>query len=272
MSSAKKQIFITGGAGGLGRAMVDYFVARDWHVFVGVHKSAPRELENHPGVTLVPADVSNSASIEAAAAQIGSHTDGLDGIVNLAGVTNVAALVEISDEAFMHLLNVNVLGTYRVNKTCLPLVLKRKGRIINVSSEVGWQSGMPFNGAYASSKHALEAYNDALRRELMFLDVPVIKIQPGAFKTEMTTTLEANFGRAVEETRLFKPHLKRMHALVGDLADKAQPPNVLAKVVHHAMTTPRPKPAYAVNSDLFRTLLQFLPARWVDQIFLKILQ
>lgn len=73
------------------------------------------------------------------------------------------------------------------------MLSSRKGRIVNISSETGWMSGGPFNGAYASSKHAIEAYSDSLRRELALLDMPVIKIQAGPFKTDMVKSIESNF-------------------------------------------------------------------------------
>jgi NAD(P)-dependent dehydrogenase (short-subunit alcohol dehydrogenase family) len=145
-------------------------------------------------------------------------------------------------------------------------VLARKGRIVNISSETGWQSGMPFNGAYAMSKHAIEAYSDSLRRELMFVDVPVIKIQPGPFRTAMVTGIEPAFTRAAEASTHFKDMLNRIKHVTLKEQAKAHDPVLLAAVVYRALTTRHPRAAYSVKPDLQRAALSLLPARVADPL------
>jgi NAD(P)-dependent dehydrogenase (short-subunit alcohol dehydrogenase family) len=84
-------------------------------------------------------------------------------------------MVEMDEAVMKRVLDVNVMGTFRVNKAFFPLIKARRGRILNISSETGWQSGGPFDGAYASSKHCIEAYSDSLRRELALLDAAANK-------------------------------------------------------------------------------------------------
>ena len=91
----------------------------------------------------------------------------------------------------------------------LPLLLVQKGRVIILSSEVARQSAAPFNGIYAISKHALEAYSDSLRRELNYLDIKVVKIQPGPFKTDMTKKAEQQFREVQKESIYFKIQLSK---------------------------------------------------------------
>jgi len=178
----------------------------------------------------------------------------------------VGSVIEIESEAIRRVLDVNVMGTVRVNQAFFPLVLARKGRIVNISSETGWQSGMPFNGAYAMSKHAIEAYSDSLRRELMFLDVPVIKIQPGPFRTAMVTGIEPAFTRAAEASTYFQDMLNRIKQLALKEQVKAHDPALLAEVVHRALTTRHPRAAYSVRPDLQRVVLSLLPARVADPL------
>jgi NAD(P)-dependent dehydrogenase (short-subunit alcohol dehydrogenase family) len=125
---------------------------------------------------------------------------------------------------------------------------------------------MPFNGAYAMSKHAIEAYSDSLRRELMFLDVPVIKIQPGPFRTAMVTGIEPAFTRAAEASTYFKDMLKRIKHLTLKEQAKAHDPVLLAEVVHRALVTRHPRAAYSVKPDLQRAALSLLPARVADPL------
>jgi len=260
-ASGKPQtVFITGGAGGLGGATAKYLGARGWQVFAAdVVEEALARIGEERNITPVHLDVTDAASVEAAARSVAKRVDGLDGVVNFAGILAVGSLIEITEDALRRVLDVNVMGTFRVNKAFFPLVLARQGRIVNISSETGWQSGMPFNGPYAMSKHAIEAYSDSLRRELMFLDVPVIKIQPGPFRTGMVAGIERSFSRAAEASTYFKDMLKRLKHVTLKEQAKAHEPALLAAVVHAALTTPHPQIAYSVKPDLQRAALNRLP-------------
>lgn len=154
-------------------------------------------------------------------------------------------------------------------KPCLPLLLNASGRIVNISSETGWQSGAPFNGAYAMSKHALEAYSDSLRRELRFHNIPVIKIQPGAFKTDMVASIGRQFDNAIAATRLFKPHLEKIKVLGMKEQAKANDPDLLAQAILKALTDEKPAAAYSVKPDPGRSFLEKLPTAWADTLIHK---
>jgi len=260
-------VFITGAEGGLGASATRYLAERNWHVFAAdSDEESLRELGKEPNVTPVRLDVTEPASVEAARTLVAAACDGLDGIVNFAGILAVGSVIEIDSETIRRVLEVNVMGTVRVNRALFPLVLARKGRIINISSETGWQSGMPFNGAYAMSKHAIEAYSDSLRRELMFLDIPVIKIQPGPFRTAMVSGIERSFTRAAEASIYFGPMLRRLTPVTVKEQEKAHDPLLLAEVVHTALTTRHPRSAYSVKPDLQRSALNLLPAQGVDAL------
>jgi NAD(P)-dependent dehydrogenase (short-subunit alcohol dehydrogenase family) len=158
------------------------------------------------------------------------------------------------------------MGTFRVNRALFPLVLARKGRIVNISSETGWQTGMPFNGPYGMSKHAIEAYSDSLRRELMFLGVSVIKIQPGPFKTEMVAGIERHFARAAKESRHFGKLLRSVKGMTVAEQEKAHDPILVAETIHMALTTRRPAAAYSLKPDPGRVAMNLLPDRVADTL------
>lgn len=267
-ASGKPQtVFITGGAGGLGGATAKYLGARGWRVFAAdVVEEALARIGEDRNITPVHLDVTDAASVEAAARSVAKRVDGLDGVVNFAGILAVGSLIEITEEALRRVLDVNVMGTFRVNKALFPLVLARQGRIVNISSETGWQSGMPFNGPYAMSKHAIEAYSDSLRRELRFLGVAVIKIQPGPFKTEMVAGIERNFARAAKESSHFGALLRTLKGMTLAEQAKAHDPILVAAAVHTALTARHPAPAYSVKPDPGRTAINLLPDRAVDAL------
>ncbi len=217
-------------------------------------------------------DVTDRQSIRNAFDAISSRTDHLDGIVNFAGIMGIGSLTDIPEERLWRILDINVMGTYRVNKKFLPFVQTAGGRIVNVSSETGWQTAAPFNGPYAMSKHAIEAYSDALRRELALLGIKVIKIQPGPFKTAMAEGIERALDQAASETSNFAAVISRFKKLAAKQIHTSHDPDILAQVIEKALTTKNPKPVYSVKPDRLRTSLEKLPLRAADEIWLTVLR
>jgi NAD(P)-dependent dehydrogenase (short-subunit alcohol dehydrogenase family) len=141
-----------------------------------------------------------------------------------------------------------------------------------MSSETGWQSTAPFNGPYGLCKHAIESYSDALRRELRFRGVKVIKIQPWGFNTDLVAGLEATFQKAIADSTHFTEMVTRhMHLAVAEVS-KARDPVLVARTIHKALTAPRPKAAYSVKPDPLRSFLSFLPTRLADALIFHALK
>ena len=267
-----KAAFITGGSGGLGGITCHYLAKRGWQVFAAdFDKAALEKMAGVENITPVFLDVTDSASVAAACETVRASVDGLDAIVNFAGILAVGSMVDIEEATLQRVLDVNVLGTFRVNREFFPLINARKGRIVNISSETGWQSGAPFNGPYATSKHAIEAYSDSLRRELALLDVPVVKIQPGPFKTGMVSGIEGQFDKAIAGSTYFKDVLGRMKVMAVKEGGEGNDPALLASVVFHVLTVATPKAAYSVKPDVKRMVLDYLPTRLADALLKKVL-
>ncbi|MFW2390306.1 MAG: SDR family NAD(P)-dependent oxidoreductase [Polyangiales bacterium] len=269
----KKTALITGAGGGLGHALVERLVANGWKVFAAdISEEMLRSSMHDPDVVPVVMDVTSNESIQSAYDAVSSQTGRLDGVINFAGIMGVGSLTDIPEERLARILDINVMGTYRVNKAFLPLVETAKGRIVNLSSETGWQSAAPFNGPYAMSKHAIEAYSTALRRELALLDIKVITIQPGAFRTNMVAGIESAFTAAEAETPKFAPVLRKLKALAGKEIESARDPDLLAQVIESALTVKRPKPSYSVKPDKLRSFMEQLPTRTADQLYTMVLK
>ena len=269
----KKTALVTGAGGGLGHATVERLVANGWKVFAAdISKDLLRSSMHDPDVVPIVMDVTDHDSIESAYDAVASQTDRLDAIVNFAGIIGVGSLTDIPEERLARILDINVMGTFRVNKKFFPLVEAAKGRIVNLSSETGWQSAAPFNGPYAMSKHAIEAYSTALRREVALVDVKVVTIQPGAFRTNMVAGIERAFTAAEEETPKFASVLRKLKSLAGKEIESARDPDILAQVIETALTTKRPKPVYSVKPDKLRSALDRLPLRASDRLYLAVLQ
>ena len=268
----QKNVFITGGSGGLGRATSLYLAERGWHVFAADFNQASLDhMTGIDNITPLLMDVRDTGSVAEAVNKVRQQTDGLDAVVNFAGIMVIGSGIELEEAIFQKVLDVNVMGTFRVNQACFALLKSRKGRIVNISSETGWMSGGPFNSAYASSKHAIEAYSDSLRRELALLDMPVIKIQPGPFKTDMVNSIKASFERASDNSREFKATIDKLKPLAVQEGDKGLDPSYLASIIHRALTVTKPKAAYSVKADPGRSLLEYLPVRWADALLKKVM-
>jgi len=130
-------------------------------------------------------DVTSTASVDAAAAQVSKESGAPEVVINNAGQMYVGLTEAFSPDEFTRQLDVNVVGTHRVIRAFLPAMRKRgSGLIINLSSTAG-RVGVPFFGIYHASKWAVEGYSLSLRRELACCGVDVVVVEPGPFTTSL---------------------------------------------------------------------------------------
>ncbi len=272
MGEIKKRILVTGAMGGLGLATVSQLVNNNFYVFAAdVDKGIVEKFKNNPLVSPLVMDLTEPNSIDRAYRFIISETHYLDAIINMAGILTVGSVVEVDVEEVQNALDINMLGVYRVNKKFLPLLMNKGGRIIIISSEAAKQTAAPFNGIYTLTKYALEAYSDALRRELSFLNIKVIKLRPGAFKTRMTKSLETLFTTAEKKSILFKKNLNKGKNYLPKIVQNANDPILIAKKIIRILEVRRPRTTYSIKHDIPRTILEILPVKWADKLIEKML-
>ncbi|HSW59034.1 MAG TPA: SDR family NAD(P)-dependent oxidoreductase [Dehalococcoidales bacterium] len=263
-------MFFTGATGGLGLLCVTALAATDrWQVFAcGTNEAKLVDLGKLKNVIPVRVDITSQTSVLAARDLVLCQTDKLDAIVNFAGLTSFNSMVEgDSIEITERLLAVNLTGTVRVNHILFDLVHAARGRIINCSSEAGWMKPQPFAGPYFISKRALEAYNDSLRREVMYLGVKVIKIQPGSFDAGMPASVFEKFEYTLLHTRYYKKLLTRMKPLLSWELNQKQDSARLVRVVVKALESRRPRPNYRVGTGYLLALINLLPDSWLDRLY-----
>jgi NAD(P)-dependent dehydrogenase (short-subunit alcohol dehydrogenase family) len=268
----KKQVLLIGALGGLGSETTKLLVNQGWHVFAAdIQQEVFTNYEHTNDVTPLRIDITDAESIKEAFDLVSGQTAGLDAVIHMAGILKIGSLAELPVSDLKEILDINLLGVYRINKQFLPLILQRKGRIIMLSSEVGRQTAAPFNGMYSISKHALEAYSDALRRELAFLGIKVIKIQPGPFKTAMTKNAEQLFIEAQKNSSYFKKNLSKGITYLPKVYTNAHHPVYVAKTIMKALESTHPKTAYSVKADVPRMMIDLLPVKWADKLIGKVL-
>ena len=217
-------------------------------------------------------DVVDQDSINEALEEVLKVTDHLNAIINFSGIQKMSSLIEGDINIIKQSLDVNLLGMARVNKTFFPLIKKCNGRIINCSSECGWMTPQPFNGSYTLSKYAVEAYNDSLRRELMFLDIPVIKIQPGSFKTAMHGKTLDSFDRLINSTNMYREVLEKMKGMMLIELKMANEPQALIEAVMKAVNDPHPRQKYRVKNSPLLGVIEIMDPMTVDRLYKKFLQ
>lgn len=257
---------VTGAAGGLGAATVRHLAARGWRVYAADLDGPALHALTGERVVPVGADVTDRAGVEALRERVLTDTDGIAAVVTFAGVLEVGPLVELDEAALRRVLDVNVVGTFLTVQALFPLLLTGRGRVVLLSSETGWQTAMPFNGPYAMSKHAVEAYGDALRRELMFVGVPVVKVQPGAFRTGMVGSILDRFEQAAQRSQHFERVLRKGMVRLPQEQQRAADPGQLAELIGRVLDASRPRPAYRIHTNRQTAALSLLPARTADRL------
>ena len=167
------RVLVTGAARAIGRATVEVLAGRGHHVVATARDVAT--LAGMPAAQTLPLDVGDTDSVRDAVAQAGE----LDAVVNNAGLSGYGPLEEYPIESFRRVLEVNTLGPLRLAQAVVPSWRARgSGVLVNVSSVQG-KIGTPLEGAYAASKHALEAMSETMYFELGHFGIRVVVIEPG---------------------------------------------------------------------------------------------
>ena len=182
---------VTGGSRGIGLAITRRFLDEGATVYV-VSRTQPDAGELGDGAARshwVQADVADEAAIVPALEGILKEADGLDVVVNNAGITRDGLVFRMSREDWDSVLTVNLTSTFLVCRTVArDMIRRRKGAIINVSSVVGL-TGNAGQTNYSASKAGIVGFSKSLAREVSSRGVRVNVIAPGYIDTDMTRKL-----------------------------------------------------------------------------------
>jgi len=200
-----KTVLVTGANKGIGREVAGQLARNGFHVFVAARnpdagRKAADEIGKQSGkATFIEVDVTDNASVRAAAREFSKIADHLDVLVNNAGIMMDGddAILEVSDNIFRRTIETNVLGALRVTRAFTPLLVKSKApRVINVSSSGGQLTGGAdgWSPAYCISKTALNGVTSQLAAALP--KFAVNSVCPGWVRTDMGGR---NATRSVEE-------------------------------------------------------------------------
>lgn len=187
-----RKALITGATGGLGEA-----IARALHAqgaIVGLHGTRKEKLDSLAAelgerVFVFPANLSDREEVKALGQKAEEEMGGIHILVNNAGITKDGLFVRMSDEDWDAVLNVNLTSVFNLTREIThPMMRRRHGRIINISSIVG-VTGNPGQANYCASKAGLIGFSKSLAQEIASRNVTVNCIAPGFIESAMTDKL-----------------------------------------------------------------------------------
>jgi 3-oxoacyl-[acyl-carrier protein] reductase len=182
-----KTALVTGASRGIGRAIATELAAAGASVVLG-YRSGQEEAETlaaELGARAVQADVSSAAE----AAQLVAEAGNVDILVNNAGLTRDGLLARMSDDDWRTVIETNLSSVfYTCRAVCRPMMKKRTGSIVNISSIVGVHGNWGQTN-YAASKAGIIGFTKSLARELGSRNVRANVVAPGYVKTQLTDVL-----------------------------------------------------------------------------------
>ncbi len=188
MEFKDKVVWITGASSGIGKALAIAFSQADARVVL----SSRRELElkavqeactNSDTHYLLPLDLTETDEVEQKAAQVIEKVGPVDILINNGGITQRSHVNDTDMAVVRKIMETNYFGSVAMTKAVLPSMLERRsGQIVFTSSLTG-KFGTPLRSIYASSKHALMGFADALRAEVWDSGVRVLVVMPGFVRT-----------------------------------------------------------------------------------------
>ena len=181
--------WVTGGASGIGAAVVDMLHAAGARVVSLDRSHAAITRVGHGREIQVPLDVSDTASVDAVVATLVEEQGPPDILVNNAGITRDGVVWKLRDEDWAAVLDVNLSGAFRMTRACAPHMRARKGgAIVNIASINGLR-GKFGQSNYAASKGGLIAFTKAVAREVGRDGIRVNAVAPGFVETPLTDAL-----------------------------------------------------------------------------------
>ncbi|NKZ07839.1 SDR family NAD(P)-dependent oxidoreductase [Actinomadura latina] len=251
-------VLVTGASSGIGRATALLFAERGARVFGTSRQVRPDE----GGVRMLRLDVRSDASVRECVGEVLAQVDGLDILINNAGVMHEGFAEETSPEEARAVFETNFFGAVRLVNAVLPgMRERRRGRIVNVGSLAAWV-GEPGEGFYAASKAALARYTESLRHEVWHLGIKVCLVEPGVFTTAVLNGSTAT-GAAIAD--YYGPR-ESARATLHSALRKGEDPREAARIIWKAATRPAPRGRYGAGRQSFVVprLKTLAPQRLVD--------
>ncbi len=270
---AKEVVVITGCSSGIGLESAIYLKDR----FLKVYPTARDEADVQRLKALgfdgaMRLDVTKAEDIKRVINEVLKREGKIDVWFNNAGYGQMGAVEDVPTELVKRQFETNVFGLYECTKQVLE-VMKRQGfgKIIQHSSVLGIVS-LPLRGVYNASKYAVEGLSDTLRLELQGTGISVILLNTGP----VTSKFRENALKTLKDFDFTNSRWKTKYELALSGKAKRVPFNLpaveVAKVVHHIILSPKPKPRYYITKATWILGLakRILSTSLLDKLLLRV--
>lgn len=248
-----RAVLVTGCSTGIGLAVASRLHRAGLPVYATARRVETLAALADEGVTALHLDVTDEESMTSAVKRVIDDHGAVGALVNNAGTGIYGAVEDVPLETVRASLETNVVGAIGLTQLVLPgMRAQGAGRIVNVSSILG-RFSPPGGGLYQATKHALEAYSDALRLEVARFGVHVSVIEPTVVSgTEFFTTSinqfagppDTDYANFYNDLATWAIEVAQGKRPAGRLA---VPPEKVAATIERAITAPRPKARYKVG-------------------------
>jgi NAD(P)-dependent dehydrogenase (short-subunit alcohol dehydrogenase family) len=237
---------VTGANSGIGRGVAVDLAVRGWTVYGSMRELSKGEKLRAEaaaaGVTVheVVLDVTDTASVDRAIAEVTGRSGGIDVLVNNAGVGGNAVAEECPIELYASVMDVNLHGTVRCIQAVLPQMRARgQGCIVNISSVAGRIAAIG-QSPYVTSKWAVEGLSEGLAQELAPHGIRVAIVEPGVVKS----AIFAKNTDAPTSTGAYDAAYRRLFRFYAAGLRSPGRPSEVADVIYEACTTSSPRLRY----------------------------
>ena len=199
MNLKNKKVLITGATGGIGKGLVEKFDNLGSTIIAtGTNDEKLSTLKkNFPKLNIIKFNLNDHSQIEGFIDKVHSQLDGLDVLVNNAGITLDNLSLRLTEENWKKVLDINLTSTFLMCKFAIKKMLKRKqGKIVNITSIVG-HTGNLGQANYSASKAGIVAFSKSLAIEYAKKNININCVSPGFIKTEMTDKINEDFKKTL---------------------------------------------------------------------------
>ncbi len=260
-----KAVWITGASSGLGLHTAQALRDEGFAVIAGARSFGRGE--SVPGCRCLPLDVTDPASVEAFVREAYKISGPPYALVNSAGMLILGACESYLTDELRQVMETNFFGQAAMISAVLPLMRRQgQGRVVNFSS-INGLLGIPFEGAYTASKHAVEGYSECLALEAKPFGIEVMLVEPGDHRGGSAAYRRHSAG--VSDRSAYKAAFDAGTAVIARDEANGSDPDVLGKKIARALQKKRlPRRLRVASPDqhLAVILHDLLPARLFDLI------